>query len=72
MAAHLFLPSPSYKSHLWKLTSFRDSQGYPTHVDALWNIVIDTWRTRHSEVMRAISGVLLSRDIIHVKGSLRR
>ena len=61
MAAHLCLPSPCCQSHLGKPTGYRDHQGNPTHVDAFGDVVMsatlchDTWRTRHSDIMRAIT-----------------
>ena len=61
MAAHLCLPSPCCQSHLGKPTGYKDHQGNPTHVDAFGDVVMsatlchDTWRTRHSNVMRAIT-----------------
>ena len=61
MAAHLCLPSPCCQSHLGKPTGYKDSQGNPTYVDTFGDAVMsatlchDTWRTRHSDIMRAIS-----------------
>ena len=61
MAAHLCLPSPCCQSHLGKPTGYKDSQGNPTYVDSFGDVVMsatlchDTWRTRHSDVLRVIS-----------------
>lgn len=61
IAAHFCLPSPCCQSHLCKPTGYHNQQGNPTHMDAFGDVVMsgtfchDTWRTRHSDIMRAIT-----------------
>ena len=61
MAAHLCLPSPCCQSHLGKPTGYKVHQGNdPTHVNAFGDVMsatlcFNTWRTCHSDVMRAIT-----------------
>ena len=61
MATHLCLPSPCCQSHVGKPTGYRDRQGNATVVDVFGDTVMsatlchDTWRTRHSDIMRAIT-----------------
>ena len=60
MAAHLCLPSPCCQPMVGKPTGCKDSAGNPTFVD-VWGDVpmaatlcFDTWRHRHSDILRAL------------------